>query len=371
MTCIAVCGGGSLAHATVAVLGAQADVEVRILTRQPTRWSRLVRAIYLDLAEVAGKVAIASNKPSEVIPGAQIVILCVPSCAREQTLAAIAPFLDRDTWIGCVPGFGGFEWQSRSVIGPEAKVFGLQRVPYVRKTISYGEAVWISGIRPRLVLGALPASEAPTISRLIEQLLGIPTDPIANYLPITLSASNSLFHPARIYSAFASLANKAVLSEQALFYEEWDDTASRTYLALDGELQAICSKIPADMTDAQPIRLHYGIDDEAGLTRRIRSLRSLRDRYLPLLRTDTGYVPDVHSYYFSEDIPFGLVIVKGVAEIVGVATPMIDTVIGWAQRAMGRDYIRGDRLAGKDAALLPIPAHFGISNAAELVARAL
>lgn len=371
MTCITVCGGGSLAHAIVAVLGAQPDVQVRILTRQPTRWSPVVRAIYLDVAEIAGKLVAASNRPSEVIPGTQIVILCVPSCAREETLTAIAPFLDRDTWIGCFPGFGGFEWQSRSILGPEAKVFGLQRVPYVRKTISYGETVWISGIRPRLVLGALPSSEVRTISRRIEQLLGIPTDPTANYLPITLSASNPLFHPARIYSAFSSLPTDGEFSEKALFYEEWDDAASRAYLALDDELQGICSEIPTDLTAAQPIRLHYGIDDEGGLTHRIRSLRSLRDRYLPLLRTDTGYVPDVHSYCFSEDISFGLVIVKGVAEIVGVATPTIDRVIGWAQQAMGHDYIHGDRLTGTDAALLPIPARFGISNVAELVAHGL
>ena len=151
---VAVCGGGSLAHAVVAVVGARDDVQVRVLTRQPQRWSREVRGIYLDVAEVRGRVAVASSDPQRVVAGADVVLLCVPACARERVLTDIAPFVDTRAWIGCFPGFGGFDWQARGILGPQARIFGLQRVPYVRKTISYGEAVWISGIRPRLVLGA-------------------------------------------------------------------------------------------------------------------------------------------------------------------------------------------------------------------------
>src|SRR3954466_6104342 len=81
---ISICGGGSLSHAVAAVLGARGDVEVRVLTRQPERWSRHVRAIYLDIAEIRGRIAVASSDPEEAVAGADMVILCVPSCAREQ-----------------------------------------------------------------------------------------------------------------------------------------------------------------------------------------------------------------------------------------------------------------------------------------------
>lgn len=368
---VAVCGGGSLAHALAAVIGARPDVETRVLTRQPSRWSREIRGIYLDIAEVRGRIALASSDPAEAVGGADMVLVCVPACARAQLLAAIAPWVAPHAWVGGCPGFGGFDWQARAILGPQSRIFGLQRVPYVRKTISYGEAVWISGIRPRLVLGALPASQAPALARSVEELLGIPTDPLPHYLPVTLSASNPLFHPARIYSAFADLPGGARLGQRALFYEEWDDAASEAYLALDDELQSICGKIPLDMSAAQPIRLHYGVDDAAALTRRIRALRSLRDRHLPLQDTGNGYVPDVQSYYFTEDVPFGLLIVKGVADIAGVETPHIDAVLAWAQRVMGCDYLSDGRAEGADCVELPLPSHFGISNLQQLVASAL
>jgi NAD/NADP octopine/nopaline dehydrogenase, alpha-helical domain/Ketopantoate reductase PanE/ApbA len=367
---VAVCGGGSLAHAVAAVLGAREELDVRVLTRQPQRWSRKVRGIYLDIAEIRGIVALASSEPQEVVAGADMVVLCVPSCARGQVLTAIAPFLETNAWVGSFPGFGGFDWQARSILGAEARVFGLQRVPYVRKTISYGEAVWISGIRPRLVLGALPSSEAPALARLVEELMGIPTDPTPSYLPVTMSASNPVFHPARTYSAFSNLDDGAVLPERRLFYEDWDDAASLAYLALDDELQSVCRALKTDMSAAQPIRAHYGVDDAPSLTRRIQSLRSLRDRYLPLAPAADGYGLDVHTSYFTEDIPYGLLVIKAVADVADVSTPAIDAALHWAQRVMRRRYLVGDRLQGPDVIGLPLPRRFGLSTAEALVAAA-
>jgi hypothetical protein len=368
---ISICGGGSLSHAVAAVLGARSDVEVRVLTRQPRRWSGNLRAIYLDIAEITGRVSLASSDPQTAVAGADIVILCVPSCARERILTAIAPFVDKHTRVGCFPGFGGFEWQARHILGAEVRIFGLQRVPYVRKTISYGEAVWISGIRPRLFVGALPASDAPAIAHLLEDLLSIPSDPLPNYLPVTLSASNAIFHPARIYSAFSGLTEQAGLPDRKLFYEEWDDAASIAYLSLDKELQAICARIPADLSAAQPIGVHYGVADAAALTQRIRTIRALRDRHLPLLRHESGFIPDVLSSYFTEDIPFGLLVVKAVAETVDLRTPYIDTVLHWAQSAMKRSYLMGERIGGADVAALPLPSRYGITDVGSLLKAAL
>jgi hypothetical protein len=42
-------------------------------------------------------------------------------------------------------------------------------------------------------------------------------------------------------------------------------------------------------------------------------------------------VPDFENRYFTEDIPLGLCVYKGIADIVGVPTPVMDTVLAWAQ----------------------------------------
>ena len=43
------------------------------------------------------------------------------------------------------------------------------------------------------------------------------------------------------------------------------------------------------------------------------------------------YRPDYKYRYLSEDIPCGLCVCKGVAELLGVPTPEMDLVIAWAQ----------------------------------------
>jgi opine dehydrogenase len=80
-------------------------------------------------------------------------------------------------------------------------------------------------------------------------------------------------------------------------------------------------------------------------------------------------VPDFNSYYYTEDIPYGLAVIKGIAEVVGVSTPMADRIIRWGEKILGKQYMDGDRLAGPDAIELPIPRNFGITTVEELVRR--
>ena len=51
---------------------------------------------------------------------------------------------------------------------------------------------------------------------------------------------------------------------------------------------------------------------------------------------DGQYLPDFQHRYLREDVPYGLVVVRGVAEIAGVSTPVIDDVLMWAQHKLGK-----------------------------------
>ena len=48
--------------------------------------------------------------------------------------------------------------------------------------------------------------------------------------------------------------------------------------------------------------------------------------------------------YFTEDIPYGLLLIKAFAELTETPTPAIDDVINWAQNIMGKRYIHNGRL---------------------------
>jgi hypothetical protein len=363
---VCICGGGSLAHALAAVIGARDGVRLSILTRQPQRWSPTVRGLYLDIAEVVGRIAVIDDNP-EIVCEASVVLLALPSTAIEEVLTRIRPFLRPDTLVGALPGFPGFDWRARNILDPHVTVFGSQRVPYVRRTISYGEAVWISGIRPRLFVASLPSQQARLCAQTLEFLTGIPTETLATFLLVNLSTSNPTFHTARLYASLSRLAMDPDIGRPAQFYEEWDDGASEVFLALDAELASIGKAL--DISGLVPILNHYGAHDPSSLTERIRSIRALRDRTLPVARSPQGWVPDTDSSYFQEDIGEGLLAIRGIAEVAGVATPAMDKILAWAGGLMEESFVGAEGRCVLHEAK-PIPRRFGLGAADILKAAA-
>ena len=67
-----------------------------------------------------------------------------------------------------------------------------------------------------------------------------------------------------------------------------------------------------------------------------------------MIEVKGGYKVDPTVRYFTEDIPFGLLLIKAFAEKNNVPTPNIDKVIAWAQNIMGKEYLIEGRLIGKD-----------------------
>ena len=67
----------------------------------------------------------------------------------------------------------------------------------MRQIISFGEAVWISGIRPTLYVASLPSTAVAAVARDLQSMLNIPTIALPNYIAVSLSHSNPIFHPAR------------------------------------------------------------------------------------------------------------------------------------------------------------------------------
>ncbi|MDZ7827698.1 MAG: NAD/NADP octopine/nopaline dehydrogenase family protein [Gammaproteobacteria bacterium] len=99
--------------------------------------------------------------------------------------------------------------------------------------------------------------------------------------------------------------------------------------------------------------------------------RAYRGVRTPMVRGPDGHRPDFSHRFFAEDVPHGLVIARGVAEIAGVATPEIDRVLDWCQQIMGREYLVDGRMAGRDLAESAAPQAFGIDDADALIASVL
>jgi hypothetical protein len=87
-----------------------------------------------------------------------------------------------------------------------------------------------------------------------------------------------------------------------------------------------------------------------------------RGLLFPMKAVQGGYVPDYTSRYLTEDIPCVFLVYKGLAEMVGFQIPIIEMIIEWSQRVMGKEYIVNHRLSGRDLKESRAPQRFGFED---------
>ncbi len=370
---IAICGGGNVAHVLAGLLSQRKGLEIRLLTRKPDHWSESIRVLDDWDRSTTGRPHLVSNLAGEVIPGTDLVILALPAYARSAVLKTIAPHLSGKVLVGSFPGGGGFDWSAQKCLqGASASVaiFGAQRVPYISRIIHYGREVFGSIKKEGIAIAAIPQGRSNEIATILEDVLQMPVSHLNNFLEITLATSNPILHPARMYSLFHQYETGRFWQSRILFYESWDDAASEMLTTMDREVHDILARIPLDLSYILPLLEHYGVRDVQELTRKISGIKSFQGIPTPMLETQNGFIPNFQSRYFSEDIPYGLLIIKGVAVITDTPTPAIDKVLAWAQEAMHKEYIVDGKLVGKDILATPIPQNSGVFTTADLVRQA-
>lgn len=364
---VCICGGGNISHALSALLGSREELEVYILTRKPENWSENIIGHTPSGDKVIGKPAIITDDASLVIPKSDAVFVTVPAFARVEILQKIAPYVKKGAWVGSFPGSGGYEWMAKAILRSDVNIFGLQRVPYISRTIEYGKEVNVTGIKDELFVSAIAGSNIEEIVTMLKYIFEVEISPLNNYLEVTLSTSNPILHPSRLYGMFHDWKEGNYWDRKILFYEEWDEFSSEILLRCDEEVQELCSKIPVNLSGVKSLREHYESKDKYAMTKKLTSINAFKGIPTDMLLTSQGYMPNFKSRYFTEDIPYGLIILKGIAEIVGCDTPTIDLILEWAQKNMCKEYIINGKLIGKDVKETAAPQNFNIKTINQLL----
>jgi opine dehydrogenase len=326
---IAICGDGPIAHSLVAICGWRRHT-VHVLTRHPHRWRNELIGELPGGAVFAAPIQCVTCDPAEAMKRVAVAILCVPHRDLEEMTRRLAPHVSQSMLVGAVPGFGGFGLYARAILGRRVTLFGTQRIPFVVRSHSLGRRVQIGGIRRQTFIGTMPASQARPIAEFLRQLLGVPTVPISHYVNVELSPSNSIMNPARLYSLFGPSA-KSIPHKGEEFFADWDVAASRTVLRLDRELQEGKRLIPRDTSFVAPVLFQYDANDVRTLTYRIRRLRGLAGRPVPVRAQGGRRCLNSYSDYVREDIDRGLVFVRQILWLAGAQTPLMDEILAWRQ----------------------------------------
>ncbi|RQR60586.1 hypothetical protein DIE19_14950 [Burkholderia sp. Bp9126] len=329
---VAVCGGGSIALTAAAVLAARPGFEVSVLTRDRSSWSNVATIHFGDRLRLAGPVD-ATGDPARAIGASDWVLLAVPAFAHAALLERIRPFLAPHAWVGCVGCAAGFDWRVVRTLGNGVRYFGLQRTPWVARTVVRGRVVHVTAVRGRVGIAGHPARELAALAPRLSDAFGLELHPLNGYLSVTLGFDNPTLHPPRLFSLYGS---GGPVPPSVRFYGDWDDAASAHLLRVDDELARI--RHAFHVPDEVGARAHFGVDSPGALTALIHAMTPLRDITVPS-RADGA--PDTDARFFQEDFAHGLAIHREIGRLAGVETPALRAMLEWAETLIGKP--RNDR----------------------------
>ncbi len=378
---ITVCGGGNGAQALMPIAAHNLGCPVDMYAPLGDEAQRLRAGVEAHGGlEAKGAVQARarphriSADPAEVIPGSEVVALVLPAFAHEATLRQIAPYLERDAWVGAIPARGGFDYCAAPILQEEGRqdvaIFGLQTLPWACRIEEYGRQVHVLGVKKAVAAASRPAALVGQIAPLMEQMMGLSIGAAGSLLALTLANTGQLIHPGIMFGLFARW-DGTPLDQAPLFYQGLDAEGAELLAGLSDDVQAIRARLDGtlDLSAVQPLLewllRAYGeaIADPSTLHSAFVSNSAYAGLKAPVREVAPGQlIPDFSARYLTEDVPFGLAASRAIAHLAGVETPAMDQVIAWAGGRLGRDYL------GRDAGEARIPQNYGLETLEKLIA---
>lgn len=326
---ITVLGGGNIGTLMAAEMAYRGH-SVTIYTSKPQCFPGKIEALDREgnfLLE--GTIRNATSDLEEAVKDADIIWITMPAQVFGSLAGQLLPYVERGQWIGVVPGSGGAEFAFRQLIDKGCIFFGLQRVHSIARLREYGKSVYMLGRKAELKMGAIQREKGKEIAEKIEEFFEIPCTLLPNYLSVTLTPSNPIFHTSRLYSLFRDYSEGMVYERNILFHEEWDDRSSEMMIACDGELQSLCDAIPLDLSAVESLCDYYESHTVQEMTAKIRSIAAFKGLTTPMKRVGNGWIPDFDSRYFKTDFPYGIKIICDICELFGVEHANAEKLWSW------------------------------------------
>ena len=327
---ICICGGGNLGHVTAGYFAAQEDIQVSLLTTKPELWSQYLEVVDGEGKTYKGKVEKISSNPQEVIPEADIVLICLPGYAIHDVLCSISPWLNIKTWMGTVVSSTGFFFEAMKVLPKEQPLFGFQRVPFISRIINYGHIAELKGYKESLSVAVEQTANKEFIRGTLEKLFNTPIKLLDSYYEVSLSNSNPLLHTARLYTMWKDWVPGTSYDKNPEFYSDWTIEAAELLIEMDEEFQTLLRKIGLKKGAIPSVLQYYESSDAKSLTMKLQSIPAFKGISSPMVVNKYGkYEPDFSSRYFTEDFPYGMRFIIETAHQYNVDIPIIEKVYKW------------------------------------------
>lgn len=397
---VTICGGGNGVHTFAGISSLVPNANVTVLDiyeDEAERWTESMKTHGFTVKRSDGKIL--HQKPGSVnfsvtkdvksvVPQSDILIITVPAYTHETYLNTIAPYLPEACPVVGMPGQPGFEYQALTILKENNKkcpVMSIETLPWACRILKYGWEVVIVGIKEEVCYTFIEQKKTSMETlkmspvSLLQSLLG--QKPILqredNILKYTFLCRPTL-HPPIMYARWKDW-NGEPLDTPPLFYQGVDESSVKYLDGLTNEIleiaKALKEYLPGlDFTGVSTMQQwlldHYTdqIEDKSSLLTCLKTNKAYDGLLHPTTRTAEGkYVPDFTYRYVREDVPYGLIVLRQIADMVQVRTPIIDEIIEWAQTKIGVQLLEDGKLCDLDRAKGRLPKTYGINSIEEFV----
>ena len=250
------------------------------------------------------------------------------------------------------------------------------------RIMEYGRQVEVLGTKKEVEVIVSPkygTTKDALTTEVLHKLVGrLPEfEPADNFLAVTLMNINSVWHPTISFGFYRNRDVTLPVDEPPLFYYGADEYTGDKLSKISDEIleikRVLLNKYPSLHLDSlkhvtEWMKRSYGDDigDKTSIFTMLRSNKGYRGLTHPMKEVQIDgqakYLPNFGYRYFTEDLPMGLIVTRGIAELAGVKTPHMDDVILWSQEMLNKEYLVDGKLKGKDVESTRAPQRYGYTD---------
>ena len=389
---ITICGGGNAAHAIIPIVRNHFSGKINLFLpygNEANHFQKLIdekRFLTATIRDekIYGRPDKVSKFAKDACKEADLILMPLPAFAHEPTLLQIAPFLKEEAIIGAIPARSGFEYAALKILKgnkkEKVKIFGMQTLPWACRIKEYASKVDILGKKRSVGMASFPYKITSELASFLTRLLDLKIEPLPNMLTLSLANVGQIIHPGIMYGLFKGKEELKYRKEEIpLFYQGVTKEISQTLKTMSDEILLLTKEIKnmdksIDLNQVLGLKdwLIYSYKDSIADKSTLQSCFVTNSAYkglrAPMKKINNDYfLPDFQARYLTEDVPYGLVVTKSIAQLAKVDMPIIDEVILTISKWIGKEYIKGGYLEGKDIKDTRIPQNYGINNLEEII----
>jgi len=318
---------------------------------------------------------IITSNPLDVIPEATIVLFCNPLNSYPNALKRISTYVTDSLKLVCgVPGATGFDWMVREAflgLDPKFLVGAVETLPFIAKRENDKE-IKVFAFKDTLCFAT--QQKSPTYTSIdynvLSKIMGVKFNTLNNFLSLTLLSPGAKVNPVLFLEALNHPNNQ----KSRNIYELSDET-ERILESLEEEINTVAREITfktgINLNDIPSLK-EWFIGCYPDFIKNKSTTRSCLKSHTVYSVLQEDFLRGLNnneqpkSRYLTEQIPYGLVPLKGLAELAKVVTPTIDNVIEKCQQYLDKLFIENGRLIQDSLQYSSAPQRFGIDVLSKL-----